>query len=215
MFVAPGFVCIPGNRSSSGFRARTVPQFPSPGGTNVAGYGPGLLFANGVAHPENVDFAFKTFVNTAAAAIPPQTPRDFDGDGRTDIAVFRPQSGTWFVLKSSTNFSTQATYAWGAPGDIAVPGDYDGDGKLDLAVFRPSSGVWFILKSSTDFSTSTAYQWGNVGDIPMPGDYDGDGKIDLAVFRPSNGFWFILKSSTNFSTYVAYQWGIDTDMPPR
>jgi hypothetical protein len=28
---------------------------------------------------------------------------DYDGDGRTDYAVFRPSTATWFVLRSCDN----------------------------------------------------------------------------------------------------------------
>jgi hypothetical protein len=47
-------------------------------------------------------------------------PADYDGDGRTDITVYRPASGHWFVLKSSTNYLTWDTYQWGETGDIPV-----------------------------------------------------------------------------------------------
>ena len=65
---------------------------------------------------------------------------DYDGDGKTDYALFRPAEGKWHVLKSS-NFS-EALLQFGAIGDIPVPGDYDGDGITDHAVFRPSNGSW-------------------------------------------------------------------------
>jgi len=45
---------------------------------------------------------------------------DFDGDGKTDLAVFRPTSGAWFILKSSTGFTTSASYQWGLAGDIPI-----------------------------------------------------------------------------------------------
>ncbi|MEO6391469.1 MAG: VCBS repeat-containing protein, partial [Pyrinomonadaceae bacterium] len=61
---------------------------------------------------------------------------DFDGDGTTDIAVFRPSSGSWFILKSS-NSSFQA-FQWGQNGDLPATGDFDGDGISDFAVFRPA-----------------------------------------------------------------------------
>jgi hypothetical protein len=45
---------------------------------------------------------------------------DFDGDGTSDIAVYRASTAHWFVLKSSTGFTTWDTYQWGTAGDIPV-----------------------------------------------------------------------------------------------
>ena len=137
---------------------------------------------------------------------------DLDGDGKADLNVFRPSTGTWFNLQSSTSYTTFGMFQWGLPGDIPVSSDYDGDGTTDLAVFRPDSGKWFVRQSSTDFSTSVTYQWGLPGDVPVPGDYDGDGKTDLAVFRPPTGMWYIRPSSTNFTMPVMYQWGLPGDV---
>jgi hypothetical protein len=119
-------------------------------------------------------------------------PADFDGDGDTDISVFRPSNGYWFVQGG-------ATTQFGTNGDIPVPGNYDGDDDTDVAVFRPSTGVWFVRGGAT-----TA--WGSSGDIPVPGDYDGDGDTDIAVFRPASGVWFMQDGLT-----VA--WGANGDIP--
>jgi hypothetical protein len=151
-----------------------------------------------------------TFTATLATRI---VPGDFDGDGKSDITVYRPSNGGWYTLLSSTGYTTYVNYQWGLTGDITVLGDFDGDGKADIAVYRPSNGGWYILLSSTNFTTYVSYLWGLTGDVPVAADYDGDGKTDIAVYRPSNGEWYILWSSTNYSTYDAYQWGLPGDVP--
>jgi uncharacterized repeat protein (TIGR03803 family) len=139
---------------------------------------------------------------------------DFDGDGKTDIAVARPSTQTWQILTSSSGFTQSRTYvAPGAAGDQPVPGDYDGDAIADVAVFSPTTGIWSIKTSSTDFTATVTYGWGTIGDWPVPGDYDGDGTTDLAVYRPSTGAWYVLTSGSGFTAGFGYTWGADADLP--
>ncbi len=132
---------------------------------------------------------------------------DFDGDGTTDTAVFRPSTGQWFVLNSGSN--TFNGVQFGQNGDVPVDGDFDGDRRSDTIVFRPSTGQWFSLASST--GAFSAVQFGLNGDKPTPGDFDKDGKTDIAVFRPSSGNWFHLRSSNG--QFVATQFGQNGDIP--
>jgi hypothetical protein len=129
---------------------------------------------------------------------------NFDGDDKSDVAVFRPSLGTWFGLKS-TDGSFQS-FQFGTSGDKPVAGDFDGDGKNDYAVWRPSNGFWYVTNSSD--GSFKAVQFGTSGDKPVVGDYDGDGKTDYAVYRPSSGTWFFLKSTQGFSSI---QFGESTD----
>ena len=124
--------------------------------------------------------------------LPVHLPGDYDGNGTTDLAIWRPSTGTWHVQNG-------ATTQWGWPGDVPVPADYDGNGTTDLAIWRPSTGTWWIRGGPS-------VQWGWPGDVPVPADYDGNGTTDLAIWRPSTGTWHVQNGATT-------QWGEAGDMP--
>jgi List-Bact-rpt repeat protein/VCBS repeat protein len=129
-------------------------------------------------------------------------PRDYDGDGNVDAAVYR--DGMWYVFRSSDGGVT--AMGWGLTEDKPVPADYDGDGKVDIAVYR--DGMWYILRS-TDGGV-TVRGWGLAQDVPVPADYDGDGKVDIAVYR--GGLWLILRSSDGGATVRGWG-GMTEDIP--
>lgn len=134
---------------------------------------------------------------------------DFDGDGKTDVSVFRASDGYWYVDRSAAGFMA---IHWGLAGDLLATGDYDGDRKADTAVFRPSAVAgeadFYVLKSNG--FVYTAFSWGLPNDIPVVADYDADGLSDTAVFRPSDGFWYVLTATGNT---LFNQWGMNGDIP--
>lgn len=132
--------------------------------------------------------------NVPASVVPTPARADFDGDGRTDVSIFRGADGNWWVNRSTDGLFVAN---WGLANDVLVPEDFDGDGKADVAVFRasdnPSVPDFWVLNSNG--FTLSGVSWGSPGDIPTAADYDGDDKADFAVYRPSNGVWYLLLST--------------------
>jgi hypothetical protein len=144
------------------------------------------------------------------SATPTRTPplrsrADFDGDGGTDISVFRPGDGNWYYQGSTVGF---VGLHFGEATDIPAPGDFDGDGRTDISVFRPASGYWYWLDSSD--GTFHFVNFGADG-IPQAGDYDGDGRADQAIFVPLNGVWYWRRSSDG--VFNSRQFGQNGDKP--
>ena len=179
----------------------------SPNGTQIA-YSRISIGSTRELHVANSDgsgetrITFNSMDDTLSDWYRPQTvtrrtPFDFDGDGKTDLSIFRPNGAAseWWWLKSGTGGN--AALQFGASTDRLVPSDYTGDGKTDVAFYRPGTGFWYVLRSE-DFSFYAFPFGGGVdgnSDVPVPADYDGDGKADAAIFRESAVTWYINKSS--------------------
>jgi hypothetical protein len=166
---------------------------------------------NRITDTTEIENAFGTMGNLPAVLPRPEIRTaplgDEDGDGKSEIAVFRPSTGDWFNLLSGSDYTSYTRFGWGLSTDIPVARDYDGDGRTDIAVFRPSTGDWWVRTSTSNFASyMTIPGWGLSGDIPVPGDYQGTGVTQAAVFRPSTGTWYI-----RGGPYLA--WGLSGDIP--
>ncbi len=159
-------------------------------------------------------------------------PLDFDGDGKTDLAIARNdisvESGPLFWwIRSSGNQQTLPVVRFGGfnfPRQRPIPADYDGDGKTDIAVFqigmqRGIPTFFHVLRSSD--GVVDWIQWGLDSDNPyLTQDFDGDGKADPTVVRcriPRPGgkppirlerlTWYILESSSDYQSFRVETFG--------
>jgi len=187
----------------SGDGIATEPVAAKPGAIALQPDGKIVASGNTMLGGFGDSFAVARFTATAPARVPASF--DYDGDGKSDISIFRPSNGQWWLNKSSAGVNV---FQFGTSSDKLAPGDYTGDGKTDVAFWRPETGEWFILRSED--SSYFAFYFGLSTDILAPGDFDGDGTTDAAVFRPSSGTWFIRKSTGGTSTF---RFGAAGDVP--
>jgi hypothetical protein len=159
---------------------------------------------------------------------------DFNGDGRTDIALvggagwatipvaFSNGNGTFTVTNDGVaNFPT-----WTAtPGVKVLTGDFNGDGRTDIALvggagwatipvaFSNGNGTFTVTNDGVaNFPTWTA----TPGVKVLTGDFNGDGRTDVALvggagwatipvaFSNGNGTFAVTNDGVaNFPTWAA------------
>lgn len=130
-------------------------------------------------------------------------PADLDGDGTSDLVVFR--NGAWFDYDFATGTNTSA---WTGPGDpTCKPAlmDYNGTGTKKYTEL--CGGAWHFYNSNGTYNKGI-WTGGAAGDLPAPADYDGDGDDDVVVYR--GGAWLFYDFAT-----AAYTGGVWTGPGPN
>lgn len=119
---------------------------------------------------------------------------DFDGDARSDVAVFRPITGEWYILPSSGSCPPHfralpaahggCATQYGLPGDVPVSNDYSGDGRADVGVYRPSTQTWFFRYANG--APDSSFQFGVPGGKPAPQSTSVGPRSYIGFFGPNS-----------------------------
>ena len=137
--------------------------------------------------------AFQTAVPYVVGSAPYSvTAGDFNGDGKSDLAVATDVGISVLLGNGDGTFQTAVNYGAGNQPSFVVAGDFNSDGKPDLAVTDGLSGTVAVLLGNGDGTFQAGLNVG-AGWAPVSvaaSDFNSDGKLDLAVVNsgsPSGG----------------------------
>ena len=150
------------------------------------------------------DIASTSAINSFFYGNPGDVPLmgDWDCDGVTTPAMYRPTNGFMYLRNSNTQGIGEIEYFYGDPSDVPLAGDFDGDGCDTLAIYRPNEGQIYVKNSLGTGNADFSFFFGNIGDKPFVGDFDGDGTDTIGLHRESTGFVYYRNVN---STGVAHE----------
>jgi hypothetical protein len=152
---------------------------PGPGNENLLGTSVAVFLGNGDgSFQAGTDFATPTGPFAVAAG-------DFNGDGKTDLAVVNYGSASLSILLGNGDgtFQGHVDYAVGVEPTSAAVGDFNGDGKQDIAVANKYDGTVSVMLGNGDgtFQNANIYPLIVGASGLVAADVNGDGKLDLVV----------------------------------
>jgi hypothetical protein len=138
---------------------------------------------------------------------------DLNGDGKTDVFMWRDTDKSWTVnLSTGTGFVQHRwTGAWGSDGPIRT-GDLNGDGKTDVFMWRDTDKAWTVNLSTGGGFAQRRWVGACGSDGPvLVGDFNGDHRQDVTVWRDDFKQWMTNLSLGSGFTFQVWDgaWGSD------
>lgn len=138
---------------------------------------------------------------------------DYDGDGKSDFAVYDLMEGSWFILSGNNSVITW-NQKWGFASCLPLPGDYNGDGYSDIAVYFEAEYLCYARTIN-----NTVLMWNLQASIgtAQAGDYLGRGKDEVCIYNAEcDGWWNLAyekKGEYNLGSAVQAHWGYSGTVP--
>ena len=135
---------------------------------------------------------------------------DFNGDGKTDLAVSNNNTSNVSVLLGNGDgtFQPRVNYSTATNPQSVALADFNGDGRLDIVTANRGSNNVSVLLGNGDgtFQTRVNYGAATSPRSVVIGDFNGDGKLDLAVANATSNNVSVLLGNGNgtFQTRVNY-----------
>lgn len=122
--------------------------------------------------------------------------RDFDGDGKPDLAARTPDGSLYLYSGTGTGQTgtgRKVDYGWQIFDRLIAVQDFDGDGTNDLAGRRSDGTLWLYSNTGRAVLVNgrqIGSGWGIYDEIVGTGDSNGDRMADFVASEPSGAVYF-------------------------